>query len=91
METTKDFKNNLLKRRELSLVIDSDKNPGMASVAKTISEKFKSAEDVIVVKNLDSRFGRKSFFVEAFIYDSVADKARIEPKKKEKKKAEGSN
>jgi ribosomal protein S24E len=86
MDTIKDFRNDLLKRREVKLVVTADKNPGFADATKAIADKFKSNEDVIVVRTLKSKFGRDSFLIDAFIYDSVQDKNTFEPKKKEKKK-----
>lgn len=89
MKTIKDFKNDLLKRREVKLVVDSDRNPGLENAVKMIAEHFKAKEDVIVVKTLKSKFGRDTFLVDAFIYDSAAEKSRVEPRKKEKKSADG--
>ncbi len=88
MKVIKDFRNDLLKRREVKLIINADKNPGMAGASKIMSEHFKACEDCIVIKTLKSKFGRDTFLIDAFVYDSVADKQRIEPKKKEKKKEE---
>ena len=85
MNITKDFKNALLKRREVELVLTAEKNPGMQDAAKNIAENFKVNEDSIVVKAVRRRFGRDSFSIEAMIYDSVEDKNKVEPKKKEKK------
>ncbi len=87
MKALIDFKNSLLKRREVKLVIESEKNPGMQEAAKAIAENFKVSEDVVAVKALKSKFGRKTFLVDAFIYDSVNDKNNIEPKKKKNKSA----
>lgn len=85
----KDSKNELLKRREIKLVVANEKNPGFANAMKIISEQFKADEKNIVVKEVKSKFGRDTFLIDALIYDSPEDKERIEPKKKEKKKAEG--
>lgn len=86
MNITKDFRNELLKRREVELVLTAGKNPGMQDAAKNIAENFKVDESNVVVKAVRSRFGRDSFSIEAMIYDSVEDKSGVEPKKKEKKK-----
>lgn len=88
MKIIKDLKNNLLKRREIKLVVNAEKNPGMADASKMIAEHFKSNEDVIIVRELKSKFGRDSFLIDAFIYNSVQDKEQTEPKKKIKKGAE---
>lgn len=85
MNTILDNKNNLLKRREVKLVIDSDSNPGYENSRKIISKQFKCEEENIAVKNVKSKFGRKTFLIDAFIYDNVKDKDSIEPKPKVKK------
>jgi ribosomal protein S24E len=90
MEVIHDFRNDLLKRREVKMVVEAESNPGFADAMKIIAEKFKSVEDVIKVNNVKSKFGRNTFLVDSFIYDSLEDRERIEPKPKEKKaKAEG--
>lgn len=81
----KDFRNDLLKRREVKLVINADKNPGVQSAAKMVADKFKSSEDFVVVKTLKSKFGRDTFLIDSFVYDSLEEKERVEPKKKVKK------
>jgi ribosomal protein S24E len=86
MKVLRDFRNDLLKRREIKLVVNAGKNPGFAEAAKMFSEKFKVDDATIVVKELKSKFGRDTFLIDAMIYDSVKDKESVEPKKKVKKK-----
>ena len=89
MEVLKDFKNDLLKRREVKVIIHAKGNPGFEGATKTIDEQFKASPEVTIIKGVKSKFGRDSFLIDAFIYDSVKDKERIEPKPKvEKEKAE---
>ncbi len=85
MNTILDNKNNLLKRREVKLVIESDSNPGYENSKKLIAKQFKTEEENIAVKNVKSKFGRKTFLIDAFIYDSAKDKESMEPKPKVKK------
>ena len=85
----KDVKNLLLKRRELKVLLEAPSNPGFANSTKMIADQFKASEDVIIVKEIKSKFGRNTFLIDAFIYDSAADKKMIEPKPKVKKAAEG--
>lgn len=85
MNLIKDFKNDLLKRREVKLIITAEKNPGIASASQKIAEELKVNEDVIAIKTLKSKFGRDTFLIDAFIYNSVKDKETIEPRKKLKK------
>jgi len=82
-----DFKNSLLKRREVKVVVESPSNPGFQNSIKMIADQFKASEDSIAVKEVKSKFGRNTFLIDAFIYDSVKDKELIEPKKKVKKDA----
>lgn len=84
MEIKKDFKNNLLNRREVEVVQDYDSNPGFERVKKEVSEKFKVDLDRIAIKNIISNFGSDSFVVDFFIYDSAED-MKIEFRNKKKK------
>jgi ribosomal protein S24E len=47
---------------------------------------LKTKEENVVIRELKSSFGRDTFLIELFFYDSVMDKDNIEPKKKVKKK-----
>lgn len=85
MKVIKDFKNELMKRREVKLVVSAEKNPGVAASAKMIAEHFKAPEEAIVVKTLKSKFGRDTFLIDAFVYNSKEDKENTEPKKRVKK------
>ncbi len=89
MELVRDFKNTLLKRREIQFVVKSDANPGFGGAKKAIVEWLKAPEEQIVVKFVRNNFGANDFLIEAFVYDSAADKTRTEPKIKLKKKTEG--
>lgn len=85
MKIIKEFENSLLKRKEIWVNEEYEKNPGIERVKEDISKKFKADKEQIVVRMLVSEFGKKLFKVEAFIYNSVEDKAKVEPKPKEKK------
>lgn len=89
MKAINDLKNDLLKRREVKVIVESSGNPGFANAAKTIAEQFKAKEDVIVINNVKGKFGRDTFLIDAFIYNSKADKDRIEPRPRVAKTAEG--
>jgi ribosomal protein S24E len=89
MEIDKDFRNELLKRREVGFAFSAEKNPGSDFARKKVAEKFKVGEEKIAVKLLKNNFGSNDFLVEAFVYDSANDLLMIEPKKKEKKGAGG--
>lgn len=85
MKTIKEFKNDLLKRKELLVSFEADKNPGFESSKQMIVEKMKVDADKIAVKSVRSHFGSREFTVEAFVYDSAKDREIIEPKVKPKK------
>ena len=89
MKIKKDFRNELLKRREVEFVFESEKNPGFAVAREKIHEKFKISPENVVVKFVKNNFGAREFLVEAFLYDSVADKEAIEQKPKVKKAVAG--
>jgi len=86
MKTVKEFKNNLMKRREVVLDCEYDSNPGKEKVSQDVASQFKSSPECVVVRKIGSSFGTNSFVIDSFVYDSVEDKDRIERKKKEKKK-----
>jgi len=85
MQILNDTKNDLFKRREIKILLPSEKNPSYAEISKLLSEKFSSAEENIVVSKVKGRFGAKTFLIEASIYNSKEDKEKTERKPKEKK------
>ncbi|MEM0465607.1 MAG: hypothetical protein QXW97_02810 [Candidatus Pacearchaeota archaeon] len=70
MDIKKDFRNELLKRQEISFVLEHDKTPSFSEMEKLISEEFKKPIDTIDVYNIKGKFGRKTFLIKAYIYDS---------------------
>ncbi len=86
MNVIKDFNNELLKRREVKAIVNAEQNPGMQNAVKMLAEQFKTDENTIVLNTLKSKFGRDTFLIDALIYNSLSDKERVEPRKKEKKK-----
>ncbi|PIN89744.1 hypothetical protein COU60_02950 [Candidatus Pacearchaeota archaeon CG10_big_fil_rev_8_21_14_0_10_34_76] len=86
MEFTKDTRNDLLKRREVTSVFDSSANPGYGGVLREVCKKEGISEDICSVKSLHGNYGSGEFIAEIFIYDDVDSKNKTEPKKKEKKK-----
>ena len=92
MEVVKDIKNDLLKRREVKVIIHNSGNPGFAGAEKVVDEKFKANPEVTIINNVKSKFGRDTFLIDAFIYDSVEDKNRLHviEEKKEEESAQAS-
>ena len=89
MEIINDFRNELLKRREMEIKINQEGNPGFSGAMDKIVEHLKTDKERIVVRAVRSKFGENDFLIEAFVYDSVEDKVKTEPRKKEKKAAAG--
>ncbi|MEK6893661.1 MAG: hypothetical protein AABX07_05675 [Nanoarchaeota archaeon] len=89
MKIINDFRNELLNRREAKAIVESENNPSFQSAVKMISEQFKAVEELIAIKRISGKFGRDSFLLEAFIYDSIKDKENKEPRKRIKVKKEG--
>jgi len=87
MDILNETKNELLKRREILVALESESNPGLENSKKSLAEKFKAEFDSIAVKHIKNNFGTNEFLIEAFIYESQADKEKIEPRIKPKKKA----
>ena len=86
LENKKEKRNELMKRREVELIRESEKNPSFAEVSKLISEEFKAPEENIMVENVKGKFGRNTFLMRASIYDTkelkdAAVKRLIKPKK----------
>lgn len=89
MNILTDRKNDLLKRREVVVEITVNKTPSFLEMQQQLSEKLKATSEVIAVKSIKGEFGNSGFNVEAFVYNSEADKKKFEPKVKVKKAAFG--
>jgi ribosomal protein S24E len=87
MKIKTEFKNDLLNRREVVVLLDSESNPGFENVTKLLAEKFKSDVAHVVVKGIRNNYGSKEFVIESFIYDSAEHKHKTERKKKVKAEA----
>jgi len=83
-EIRKNLRNELLKRKEIEIVVERESNPGFENSKKLIVEKFKVPAENIVIKNVKSEFGRREFVIDAFVYDSIDYLKKIEQTKKGK-------
>ena len=81
-------KNSLLGREEVRIIVEAEKNPSFSEANKLISEHFKKPEENIAIKLIKGKFGRNTFLISAFIYESKEKKEKLE--KKKVKKAEES-
>lgn len=87
MKIEKDFRNDLLKRREILFSLEEKSNPGFSKMQEHCANHFKIEPERVVIKRVFSNFGSHEFFAEALIYDSIEDKINTEPKAKAKKEA----
>lgn len=87
MEIITQDKNDLLKRHEVTALLNSETNPGIEQVKSLLAEKFKVSSEHVAVKSLKNNYGTNKFKIEALIYHSPAEKEKTEPKVKTKKGA----
>jgi ribosomal protein S24E len=85
MEYIKNIQNALMKRQEISFIAEGEKNPGFAEMRKKISEELNKSEENIEVYGVKGKFGRDTFLVKAYIYDSKKDLDAIKVLSKTKK------
>lgn len=88
MQIQKESKNELFKRQEVSLILESDKNPNFSDVKKKLSEKFSKPEEAIDVYNIKGKFGRNTFLIKAYVYDSKEALNKAIQKTKKQRDAE---
>ncbi len=85
-----DKENKLLKFREVSAIAPFSKTPSNVEILKMFAEKYKTTEELCVVKKLKGSFGTKEFSIIIRIYPDKASQDHVEKKnKKEKKKIDG--
>jgi ribosomal protein S24E len=85
MEKMNDFDNKLMKRREVVIQTRHDKNPSMVEALEIVATEGKADKELIAVKSIRNKFGTNDFTIEAFVYHTKEQKARVEPKIKVKK------
>jgi ribosomal protein S24E len=73
MELKKDIKNLLMKRHEVSYLVEAPKTPGFVEMKKKVSEESKKPEENIDVYGVQGKFERNTFLIKAYIYDSAKD------------------
>lgn len=83
MTVVKELDNKLLKRKEVELVeVSNEGNIGYEKSKKLIAEKFKASEDLIIIKEVYSRFGSNEFIIDAYIYGDAESMKAVEPRNK---------
>lgn len=81
MKVLEDKNNELLSRREIKLVITSEKNPSFPEAENLISENFKADKELIIINGIKGKFGRDTFLISARIYKNREEKEKLEKKK----------
>jgi len=82
--------NPLLHRKELTGMLSfTGATPSNKQLQEELAKKINAAPDTVAIKNISGTFGGTSAAFEAFIYENKEHHDTIEPKKKEKKTAEG--
>lgn len=87
MNIVKDFRNELLKRRDVVVQKKYSSNPGFVTAKKDVAEHFKASEECVVICNVMGAFGSDIFSIDARIYDSLEILQKVEPKPRIKKEA----
>jgi len=85
MELKKNIKNSLMKRQEVSYLVESEKNPTFSEMKQKISAEMKKPEETIDVYGVQGKFGRRTFLIKAYVYDSKEDLETIKNLSKTKK------
>lgn len=88
MQIIQNIRNDLLKRNEITALVESEKNPGFDEMKKQVSEQVGKSGGNIEVFNIKGSFGSKEFKINANVYDSKEDLEKNKIKTKKQRKAE---
>ncbi len=78
-------KNLLLKRNDVTFILEQSSAPSMAEAVQALTDDGKDVAEAIVVRSIRNAYGSHSFTVEASIYESPEMRTKVERKKREKK------
>lgn len=84
LETTE---NKLLDRKEIFAEIESVKTPSFNEVKDLVSAKLKADKENIAVKEILGSFGRRTFKITVFVYDTKEAFEKTEGKKEKSAEA----
>jgi len=79
--------NPLFSRKEVQIIINSDKTPSKEDSLKLLSDNFSVSPECIAIKTIKGKFGRDEFTITSNLYKSEDAKNRVEPRLKKKKEA----
>lgn len=82
MKTLEDKENIFLERREVRIIVESNSNPSYEEAMNIICKNFNSDKDLVVIKGVKGKFGRKTFLISAFIYKDKESREKFERKPK---------
>jgi ribosomal protein S24E len=81
LHTLKEKEMNLLSRKRISLMIDTDgATPSRLDLLKAVSKKFGVHEDLVVIKHIYPQFGKKNAKLIVHIYQDKDKMALFEHK-----------
>ncbi len=93
MKIVEQKQNPLLKRQEVKILVESEKNPTYPEAKEVIANEFKGNKDNILIRKVKGKFGTNTFLVSAEIYETKEDKekfAKAEESTEGKEKSEES-
>ena len=90
MEIIEQKQNNLLNRQEIVLTLEQESIPSKNEIAKMLAKQFKTEEENIIIKKINSKFGSKKFEISAKIYKDAESRQKYEviTRKQRKKQRE---
>ena len=88
VKKTSEIENSLFARKEIEVLITSEKTPDNTGALKLLSENYSVDQGRIKIKGIYGGFGHKNFRILANIYSSEKEKEMIEKKSKKEKESE---
>lgn len=77
--------NPLLGRHEVMVSFESIGSPSKLIASGEVAKKHGVDAEKVVVRNVKNSYGSQTFIIDAFIYDSVETRDKVEPKIRVKK------
>ena len=84
IQNFKNEHNILLNRHEIRFIAKAGKTPTFAEVTKLAAEQAKKPEENMHIETIKGKFGRESFLVKAYAYESKEDREKNHPVKQKK-------
>jgi len=87
VKVVEDKRNEFFGRQELKIIVDAEQNPSFEESTKIVASHTKKDESLIAIKGVKGKFGRRTFLIKTYVYDSQEDKDKVEPKKEAKEES----